>query len=66
MLIVIRDPGPGLTLRPSPIRWWGKIFFRRTGEAFFLINQLVDEVRYEKGGTEIHMIIKPGGSPIKE
>jgi serine/threonine-protein kinase RsbW len=66
MLIVIRDPGPGFdpAAIPSPIV--GQNLFSTHGRGVFLINQLVDEVHYEKGGTEIHMTIKPGGAATKE
>jgi len=66
MLIVIRDPGPGFDPAAIPNPVVGQNLLSTHGRGVFLINQLVDEVRYEKGGTEIHMIIKPGGSPIKE
>lgn len=57
LLIVIRDPGPGFdpSSIPSPIV--GQNLFSTHGRGIFLINQLMDEVRYEKGGTEIHMKI---------
>ena len=56
MLIVVRDPGPGFdpgTL-PSPVL--GENVFSTHGRGIYLINQLMDEVRFEKGGTEIHMV----------
>lgn len=58
MLIVIRDPGEGFdpATIPSPIV--GQNLLATHGRGIFLINQLVDEVRYEKGGTEIHMRIR--------
>jgi serine/threonine-protein kinase RsbW len=58
MLIVIRDPGEGFdpSAIPSPIV--GQNLFSTHGRGIFLINQLVDEVHYEKGGTEIHMLIR--------
>jgi serine/threonine-protein kinase RsbW len=55
MLIVVRDPGPGfdpLTVA-SPLH--GENVFESHGRGIYLINQLMDEVRFEKGGTEIHM-----------
>jgi serine/threonine-protein kinase RsbW len=57
LLIVIRDPGPGFD--PSSIAnpVVGQNLFSTHGRGIFLINQLVDEVHYEKGGTEIHMKI---------
>jgi serine/threonine-protein kinase RsbW len=56
-LLVIRDPGKGFdpASLPSPIV--GQNLFSTHGRGVFLINQLVDEVHYEKGGTEIHMKI---------
>jgi serine/threonine-protein kinase RsbW len=58
MLIVVRDPGEGFdpSTIPSPVV--GQNLFSTHGRGIFLINQLVDEVRYEKGGTEIHMLIR--------
>jgi serine/threonine-protein kinase RsbW len=55
MLIVVRDPGPGFdpAAIPSPIV--GQNVFSDHGRGIFLISQLMDEVRFEKGGTEIHM-----------
>jgi serine/threonine-protein kinase RsbW len=57
LLIVIRDPGPGFdpSAIPSPVV--GQNLLSTHGRGVFLINQLVDEVHYEKGGTEIHMKI---------
>jgi serine/threonine-protein kinase RsbW len=55
MIIMVRDPGSGFdpgTL-PSPLR--GERIFFDHGRGVYLINELMDEVRYEKGGTEIWM-----------
>jgi serine/threonine-protein kinase RsbW len=59
MLIVVRDPGPGFdpATIPSPIL--GQNLFSTGGRGIYLINQLMDEVRFEKGGTEIHMRKNP-------
>ena len=55
MLIVVRDPGEGFdpASLPSPVH--GQQIYSEHGRGIFLINQLMDEVRFEKGGTEIHM-----------
>jgi serine/threonine-protein kinase RsbW len=56
MLIVVRDPGKGFdpeTL-PNPLR--GKNLLSSHGRGIYLINQLMDEVKFLKNGTEIHMI----------
>jgi serine/threonine-protein kinase RsbW len=55
ILIVVRDPGPGFdphTL-PSPLK--GENLFASHGRGIYLINQLMDEVSFRRGGTEIHM-----------
>jgi len=57
MLIVIRDPGKGFDPASIPSPIVGQNLFSTHGRGIFLINQLVDEVRYKKGGTEIHMKI---------
>lgn len=55
MMIVVRDPGPGFDPGgvPSPIR--GQQIHRSHGRGIFLINELMDEVEYRRGGTEIWM-----------
>ncbi len=58
MLIVIRDPGAGFDPESIPSPILGQNLFETHGRGIFLINQLVDEVRYERGGTEIHMRIR--------
>jgi len=59
MLIVVRDPGPGFDPDqiPSPVE--GQRLFSSHGRGIYLINQLMDEVRFERGGTEIHMLKRP-------
>ena len=59
MLIVVRDPGPGFDPASIPSPILGQNLFSTGGRGIYLINQLMDEVRYEKGGTEIHMRTHP-------
>ena len=58
MLIVVRDPGTGFNPGeiPNPLR--GESVYSDHGRGIFLINQLMDEVKFLKNGTEIHMIKK--------
>ena len=55
LLIVVRDPGAGFdpSQVPSPVE--GQQLFATGGRGIFLINRLMDDVRYERGGTEIHL-----------
>ena len=56
MLIVVRDPGEGFDFSSLPDCCSGENVFSNHGRGIFLINQLMDEVGFHKGGTEIHMI----------
>ncbi len=55
MLIVVRDPGAGFDPQTVPSPVLGQNVFSEHGRGIYLINQLMDEVRFERGGTEIHM-----------
>ncbi len=59
MLIVVRDPGAGFDPKDIPSPIVGERIYADHGRGIYLINELMDEVRYEKGGTEIWMIKKP-------
>ena len=56
MLIVVRDPGDGFDPCgiPSPVS--GENIFSNHGRGIYLINQLMDEVKFVRNGAEIHMI----------
>lgn len=56
MLIIVRDPGPGFDPASLPNPIVGQQIYETHGRGIYLINQLMDEVRFEKGGTEIHML----------
>jgi serine/threonine-protein kinase RsbW len=56
MLIVVRDPGPGFDPRHIPTPVVGEELFATHGRGIYLINQLMDEVSFERGGTEIRML----------
>jgi serine/threonine-protein kinase RsbW len=66
MLIVVRDPGPGFDPESIPSPIVGENIYSTGGRGIYLINQLVDEVRFEKGGTEIHMRMKPPAERQKQ
>jgi serine/threonine-protein kinase RsbW len=64
ILLVVRDDGPGFDPRTLPSPIVGQNVFESHGRGIFMINQLMDDVRFEKGGTEIHMRKRsepPGG-----
>jgi serine/threonine-protein kinase RsbW len=58
MLIVVRDPGPGFDPASVPSPVVGQNIYSEHGRGIFLINEMMDEVTFEKGGTEIRMRIK--------
>ena len=55
VLIVVKDSGEGFdpSKVPSPVK--GRNLFLTHGRGIYLLNFLMDEVHFEKGGTEIHM-----------
>jgi serine/threonine-protein kinase RsbW len=56
MLIIVRDPGSGFDPRAIPSPVMGERIYATHGRGIFLINQLMDEVRFERGGAEIRML----------
>ncbi len=56
MLIVVRDPGNGFDPGHIPNPLSGESVYSDHGRGIFLINQLMDEVKFLKNGTEIRMI----------
>ena len=63
MLIVVRDLGPGFDPASIPSPVLGQNLFSTGGRGIYLINQLMDEVHFDKGGTEIHMRTHPLRGP---
>jgi serine/threonine-protein kinase RsbW len=56
LLIVVRDPGDGFDPASIPSPVVGENLFSGHGRGVYLITQLMDEVKFLKNGTEIHMI----------
>jgi serine/threonine-protein kinase RsbW len=56
ILIIVRDPGPGFDPGAIPSCTVGENLYSNHGRGIFLINQLMDEVKFLKNGTEIHMV----------
>jgi serine/threonine-protein kinase RsbW len=56
VLIIVRDPGEGFDPNSIPKCTVGENLYSNHGRGIFLINQLMDEVKFHKHGTEIHMI----------
>jgi serine/threonine-protein kinase RsbW len=59
MLVIVRDPGAGFDPKSVPSPVVGENIFSDHGRGIFLINSLMDEVRFERGGTEIWMVKAP-------
>ena len=55
MLIIVRDPGKGFDPSSVPNPTEGDALYNDHGRGIYMINQLMDEVKFEKNGTEIHM-----------
>jgi serine/threonine-protein kinase RsbW len=58
ILIVVRDPGPGFDPTKIEDPCCGENIYSNHGRGIYLINQLMDEVKFHKNGTEIHMLKK--------
>src|SRR5581483_1954614 len=56
ILIIVRDPGEGFSPEDIPTCTIGDNLYSNHGRGIFLINQLIDEVKFRKNGTEIHMV----------
>ncbi len=56
MLLIVRDPGQGFDFAslPSPVA--GDKVYASHGRGIYMINRLMDEVRFTKKGSEIRMV----------
>jgi anti-sigma regulatory factor (Ser/Thr protein kinase) len=63
MLIVVGDPGDGFDPHRVADPLQADNVYSDHGRGIFLINRLMDEVEFKRGGTEIHMrkFTKPAG-----
>lgn len=55
MLIVVSDPGDGFDPAKVPNPLLAENLYSSHGRGIFLINRLMDQVEFKRGGTEIHM-----------
>jgi len=55
ILIMVRDPGPGFDPSQVPSPVVGQQIYAEGGRGIYLINRLMDDVQFERGGTEIWM-----------
>jgi serine/threonine-protein kinase RsbW len=65
-MIVVRDPGQGFKASEVPNPLATENLESNHGRGIYLINQLMDEVSFERNGAEIRMrktIAGPGSEP---
>ncbi len=55
VLIIVSDPGPGLDMSSLPAPLLSPNLYQGHGRGIYLIRQLMDDVRFERGGSEIQM-----------
>ncbi|MGH9643664.1 MAG: ATP-binding protein, partial [Terriglobales bacterium] len=55
MLIVVADPGDGFDPVQVANPLLAENLYSSHGRGIFLINRLMDQVEFKRGGTEIHM-----------
>ena len=59
LLIVVKDEGKGFDPARVPSPLVGENVLAEHGRGIYLINLVTDEVRFERGGTEVHILKKP-------
>ncbi len=55
MLLIVRDPGEGFDIDSLPSPVVGDRVYASHGRGIYMINRLMDEVRFLKKGSEIRM-----------
>ncbi len=60
VIIIVKDEGEGFDLAKVPSPLVGEGIQSEHGRGIFLVNMLMDEVHFERGGREIYM--RKGGS----
>ncbi len=60
--VVIRDPGPGFETQAVPDPMAPQNMFKPSGRGVYLINQLMDAVRFSDSGREVEMRKRREGS----
>jgi len=58
LLVVVRDPGKGFEPARAPDPLSPEHLHSDHGRGIYLINQFMDEVRFEEGGRAIHMVAR--------
>lgn len=61
MLLIVRDPGEGFDIESVPNPLVGDRVYATHGRGIYMMNRLMDEVRFFKKGSEIHMHKKGQG-----
>lgn len=59
--LVVRDEGPGFDLAAVPDPLAPENLGAEHGRGILLMKQFMDEIHYERGGTEVHMRKRPAG-----
>lgn len=55
ILVIVRDPGRGFSPESLPSPVIGQNLYSSHGRGIYMITRFMDEVRFERGGTEIYM-----------
>ncbi len=62
ILVVVRDPGPGFSPESLPNPVIGKNLYSSHGRGIYMITRFMDEVYFDRGGTEIYMRKRRGAA----